>query len=71
MEEFREDKLDRPRTADDQDCFSKSIVVRSLEKKSAEGMRAPHIFKTDNEAEFIIKDTALERRKKKCKMFYC
>ena len=30
MEEFREDGLDRPRTADDQDCFCKFIVVRAL-----------------------------------------
>ena len=36
MDEFREDGLDGPRTADDQqDCF-KFIVVRALKKKSAE-----------------------------------
>ena len=54
MEEFREDGLDGPRTADDQDCFSKFIVVRAIKKKSAEGMRAPHIFQTDNGGEFTI-----------------
>ena len=37
MEEFREDGLDGPRTADDQqDCFNKFIVVRALKTKSAE-----------------------------------
>ena len=33
MEEFREDGLDGPRTADDQDCFSKFIVVGALKRK--------------------------------------
>ena len=33
MEEFREDGLDEPRTADDQDCFSKFIVVSALKRK--------------------------------------
>ena len=42
IKEFREDELDGPRTVDDQDCFSKFIVVRALKKKSAESMRAPH-----------------------------
>ena len=32
MEEFREDGLDGPKTADDQDCFSKFIVVRALKR---------------------------------------
>ena len=36
MEKFREDGLDGPRIADDGDCFSKFIVVRSLKTKSAE-----------------------------------
>ena len=54
MEEFGEDGLDGPRTAEDQDCFSKFIVVRSLKNKSAEGMRAPHIFQTANGGEFTI-----------------
>ena len=54
MVEFREDELYGPRTADDQDCFSKFIVVRSLKKKPAEGMRAPHIFQADNGGEFTI-----------------
>ena len=54
MEEFREDGLDGPRNADDQDCFSKYIVVRSLKKKSAEGILAPHIFQADNGGEFTI-----------------
>ena len=44
MEKFREDELDGPRTADDQDCFSKFIMVKAIKKKSAEGMRTPHIF---------------------------
>ena len=30
IEEFRVDGLDGPRTTDDQDCFSKFIVVRAL-----------------------------------------
>ena len=38
MEEFREYGLDGLRTADDQNCFSKFIVVRTL-KKSAGDMR--------------------------------
>ena len=33
MDEFREDGLDGPRTADDQDCFSKFIVVRARLKE--------------------------------------
>ena len=44
MEEFREDGLDEPRTADDQDCFSKFIVVRALKTKSAEGIRTPDLY---------------------------
>ena len=43
MEELKEDWLDGPRTADDQDCFSKFIVVRALKMKSAEGMRTPDL----------------------------
>ena len=54
MEEFREHWIDGPRTADDQDCFSKFIAVRALKKKSAEGIRAPHNSKTENEGEFTI-----------------
>ena len=44
MEEFREDGLDGPRTADDQDCFSKYIVVRALKTKSPEGMRTLDLY---------------------------
>ena len=56
MEEFREDGLDGLRTADDQDCFSKFIVVRALKRSllKPEGIRAPHIFQTDNGGEFTI-----------------
>ena len=46
MEEFREDGLDGPRTADDQDCF---IVVRTLKTKSAEGMRTPDLYSVSME----------------------
>ena len=44
MEEFREDGFDKPRTSDDQDCFRKFIVVRTLKTKSAEGMRTHDLY---------------------------
>ena len=53
MEEFREDGLDGPRTADDQDCFSKCIVVRAL-KRSLLKICEHLIFQTDNGGEFNI-----------------
>ena len=44
MEELREDGLDGPRTKDNQDCFSKFIVVRTLKTKPVEGMRTPDLY---------------------------
>ena len=54
MEEFREDGLDGPRTAEDQDCFSKFIVVRAHKRNLLKVCEHLTFFQTDNGGDLLL-----------------